>query len=99
MISIKIEFESKAKLEISEAFEWYENTKEGLGEEFLKAIDFAIKNILKSPSAFVKVRNHNQYVMKKFPFVILYEKTKETLFIDAVFHTSRNPKNKFKLEN
>ena len=42
--------------------------------------------------AFPKTGNNlRKYVMKKFPFVILYLIDKTIVKIIAVFHTSRNP--------
>jgi plasmid stabilization system protein ParE len=66
-----------------------------LGDRFLRNIDSALKVISKNPEAFSFVNvNHRHYPLKKFPFVILYEVDNGTIFIDAVFHTSRNPENK-----
>jgi len=89
-----IEIEERAKIEIADAYDFYENRKKGLGEKFLKAVDGIIEYIKKAPEGFEEVRFHRQVPMKKFPYVILYEKVGHTIFIDAVFHTSRNPLNK-----
>ena len=88
-----------AKIEIEEAATWYEEQKIGLGELFLEAFEKSIEKIQKSPSAFTLVKHHRQFPVKYFPFVILYEIVDETLFIDAVFHTSRDPKEKIRKPN
>ena len=90
-----IQIEERAKLEIAEAFEWYEIQKNGLGEDFLNSLDNAFKAIKKAPKGYSQIKNHRQFPLNNFPFVILYEIDHLTIFVDAVFHTSRNPKNKF----
>ncbi|WP_051568556.1 hypothetical protein [Crocinitomix catalasitica] len=93
--SLDIQIEEKAIIEIKEAYLWYENQNKGLGKIFEAALDEAFKTISHSVNGFTKFgKHHNQFPMDRFPFVILYEATKTTLFIDAVFHTIRNPKDK-----
>ena len=88
-------FDGTAREDIAIAFEWYEERQPKLGNGFLKDIDHALKVIVKNPMAFAFVNEHHRhYPLKKFPFVILYEIDHSTIFIDAVFHTSRNPENK-----
>jgi hypothetical protein len=94
--NFKIEIEERAKIEISDAFDWYESQQSGLGLVFLEAIQSAFVIIQKSPNGYTKYRYHRQYPLIGFPYVILYEIVKDTLYVDAVFHTSRNPLDKFK---
>jgi hypothetical protein len=89
--NFKIEIEKRAKIEISEAFDWYDNQQSGLGLIFLEAIQNAFITIQKSPNGYTKYRYHRQYPLIGFPYVILYEIVRDTLYVDAVFHTSRNP--------
>ncbi len=89
--NFKIEIEERAKIEISEAFDWYDNQQSGLGLIFLEAIQNAFITIQKSPNGYTKYRYHRQYPLIGFPYVILYEIVRDTLYVDAVFHTSRNP--------
>jgi hypothetical protein len=82
-----IQIEENAKIEIVSAYEWYETQKEGLGEIFFIEIQ-------KAPNGYQEINHYRQFPLTNFPFVLLYEIQKETLFIDAVFHTSRNPDKK-----
>lgn len=91
-----VQIEDRAKIEIADAYEWYEEQKEGLGETFIKAFQSALTTIQKAPNGYTKVRHHRQFPLKYFPFVILYEINKDTMYIDAVFHTSRDPKEKIR---
>jgi hypothetical protein len=94
LIKFNLKFGAEASAEIEESYIWYEEQKDGLGELFLQHLDYALKNIQKNPDAFLRIANHRQYHMDNFPFVILYEKIGRTIYIDAVFHTSRNPDKK-----
>lgn len=89
-----IQIEENAKIEIANAYEWYETQKEGLGEIFFFEIQKAINAIQKAPNGYQQINHHRQFPLTNFPFILLYEIQKETLFIDAVFHTSRNPDKK-----
>jgi plasmid stabilization system protein ParE len=91
-----VQIEYSAKIEIANAYDWYEDQEEGLGESFIKAFQKAIESIQKAPNGYTQVGYHRQFPLKHFPFVILYEIDKETMYIDAVFHTSRNPKEKIR---
>lgn len=87
--------EEQARLDIYNAYEWYEDKLTGLGEEFKEILDASFEMLLISPNGYEKFgRHHRQFPMDKFPYVILYEATKSNLYIDAVFHTSRNPEDK-----
>ena len=44
--------EENAKIEIANAFDWYELQKEGLGEIFLLEIQRAINSIQKAPKGY-----------------------------------------------
>jgi plasmid stabilization system protein ParE len=94
--NFRIEIEERAKIEISEAFDWCENQQSGLGVTFIEALQGAFITIQKSPNGYTKYRYHRQFLVTCFPYVILYEIVKDTMYIDAVFHTSRNPMNKIR---
>ena len=65
-----------------------------INEEKENALKNAFNRICKTPNGFQQIKNHRQSPLKHFPFVILYEHTDNKIFIDAVFHTSRNPTSK-----
>ncbi len=93
---LRIEIEERAKIEISEAFEWYENQQVGLGVTFIETLQSAFKTIQKSPNGYTMSRYHRQFPLSGFPYVILYEIVKDMMYVDAVFHTSRNPIDKIR---
>lgn len=68
-----------------------------LGEEFLSELDTFLGVIKKSPAAFAKtgVDDFRQAVLKRFPYVIVFEVHGKEILVYSVFHTSRNPEAKF----
>ncbi len=87
----------RAILMTKDAYDWYEEQKPGLGEEFLDELDGIYNKLSSHPEYFGKVKkNFRQAALKRFPFVIVYEIIKKEVVVFAVFHTSRNSKFKFR---
>lgn len=87
----------RAILMTKNAYDWYEEQKPGLGEEFLDELDGIYNKLSSHPEYFGKVKkNFRQAALQRFPFVIVYEIIKTEVVVFAVFHTSRNPRLKFK---
>lgn len=80
-----------------DAYDWYELQKPGLGEEFLHELEGIYQKLSITPQYFGKVKKtFRQAALKRFPFVVVYEIIKAEVVVYAVFHTSRNPRYKFK---
>ena len=93
----KVVLQPGAQDDIDDAFNWYEDQQTGLGELFLKELVQFYKKLELNPEIFSKAAKHyRQAVLARFPFVIIYEITKTEVHIYSVFHTSRNPKEKFR---
>ena len=98
-MAFKIVFHPKAKLEYIEAFHWYENEKEGLGERFEKLIEKKLNQIQLHPENYgVNKGGFRETSVDIFPYTIVYKilKQKGLIYISAIFHAKRNPKNKFR---
>jgi hypothetical protein len=79
-----------------EAYEWYEEQQAGLGDLFLKELDSCYDKIEIWPSAYAKVKkNFRQIILKKFPYVVVFEIFENNVVVYAIFHTSRSPRKKF----
>ena len=89
----------EADEDVANAFSWYEDQKEGLGERFLLCLDEYYDVISENPHIFqAKYNARRQAILKRFPYVIIYEVEENTVVVYAVFHTSQNPK-KWKKKN
>lgn len=89
-----------AVLELNEAYNWYEERQTGLGEDFLRSVEEKLKKISSNPQHYKKTyKNYREALADRFPFLIVYvvnDAVKE-IIVMAVFHTSRNPKTKYKI--
>lgn len=93
----KIVLEEQAKTDITEAILWHERQKEKLGTYLLDEIQKTISQISENPLLFKKVaKGYRQAIINKFPYVIIYEHFENEVFIYRIFHTSRNPRYKYK---
>ena len=78
--------------DISEAYDWYENRRHGLGEEFLSCVDACIQSMCRTPELHAKVHeDYRRALVRRFPYAIFYEFTNKIVTVYCVFHTSRNP--------
>lgn len=80
-----------------EAYQWYNEQQQGLGESFLDELEGCYDKIEVWPASYAKIKkNFRQVILKTFPYVVVFEIIKDDVVVYAVFHTSRNPKKKFK---
>jgi len=82
-----------AELEIAEAYRWYEERRDGLGNDFLLCMEESFEKIDRSPEQYPVVhREVRRALMRRFPYGIFYIHEKERIVVLSVFHGSRNPK-------
>lgn len=64
-----IQIEDRAKIEIADAYEWYDAQRNGLGETILTAFENALQSKQNSPNGFLSLKHHRQFVRKSFPLL------------------------------
>ena len=90
-------FKPKALEMLEHAYHWYEQKQEGLGDIFLQSVEICYGKLQSAPVAYGKINNrYRQLIIPRFPYVIAFEIIKNEVIVLAVFHTSRNPKEKLK---
>lgn len=92
-------FHPEADDEFLESFNWYEEQKEGLGIQFMREIERAIKKIEANPLHYKFIRHDfHEILVDIFPFLIIYkvDQKEKVVYIAAIFHTSRHPKQKLR---
>jgi plasmid stabilization system protein ParE len=98
MSSFTYEIVLRARNEILEAWEWYEDRQEGLGDRFINQISFKIKQVVQMPERYPeKKKTFREAKIDVFPYLLIYKivNRKKVITIISVFHTSRNPKMKY----
>ena len=78
--------------EIREGYLWYESKSAGLGEDFLNELESAFNLVLELPDTWPIISNSfRRYLLKRFPYGVIYKIDKDQIFIVAVMHLSRKP--------
>jgi toxin ParE1/3/4 len=82
-----------AAREVDEAFAWYEGQSEGLGTEFLRALDAAFAAIRRTPELYPVVRGRTRRaLLRRFPYGVFYAADGEDVVVLAVVHARRHPR-------
>jgi len=64
----------------------------GLGEALFNELDRAFSIIKSSPKIWpILSNNFRRYLLKRFPYGIIYQIKKDYIFIVAIMHLSRKP--------
>ena len=96
-MAYKIELRTLAAKEIVEAYDWYEQQREGLGQEFLEELEAFYNSLLRNPYAYSYYEEPvRQGRVNRFPYVVVYEVFDEVIVIYSVFMSKRNPDHKGK---
>lgn len=84
-----------ASQEIMDAFNYYESAQSGIGAVFINYLESTFNSISTNPNGFKRISaKSRQAVVRKFPFIVIYEAINKQIVILAVFHTSRKPRRK-----
>ena len=87
----------KAQLEILEAWEWYENKQDGLGDRFIKEVRRKIKYVQNNPLHYPLKGNYREAQTDISPYLIIFkfDNAKNIIFVVSVFHMTRHPNKKY----
>ena len=92
-MTYSIVFGSMVEADLSDSYDFYEEQLDGLGSEFLLAVEAAINSIQRNPVHFQKIyKNKRKANLKRFPFGVFCIISKEYIIILAVIHLTRDPK-------
>lgn len=87
----------EAKEELGESAHRYEEKRSGLGDEFVDAVERALTVIEKRPRQFTRLsvsnpeREIRRCVLKRFPYLIIFEILSEEILVVAIAHGKRKP--------
>jgi|SRR5579863_240360 len=97
-MTYKIEVLPRARRELMEAWDWYDDRWTGLGDRFVQEIERKLKQIEKTPERYAERRKgFRETKVKIFSYLIIYriQKRKKIVVVSSIFHTSRNPRKKY----
>jgi len=80
-------FHPQAELEYTEAYQWYEAQKEGLGGRFEEQVESRLKQIAMNPEAYSFRGSFREAAIKYFPYIIIYQtsKSNENIYSSNLF--------------
>lgn len=88
-----LKISSEAKVDITQASEWYELQRLGLGIEFLLCVEAALDAIRENPYRYpVARKNTRRAVVRRFPYSVYFIVETDSITVTAVFHGHRNPR-------
>ncbi|MFH1645002.1 MAG: type II toxin-antitoxin system RelE/ParE family toxin [Candidatus Omnitrophota bacterium] len=89
---MNIKFFPLALKELEDAVSFYNDQFKDLGNQFYHEVFEAIGLIRKYPAAWQKVGNNtSRYILRRFPYLILYVFEDDFILITAIAHQHRNP--------
>lgn len=82
-----------ARAEIKEAYDWYEERRPALGEEFLGEVRKTLASVEEAPRLCPVIRRDvRRALLHRFPYSIFYVSDPEATVVLACFHASRDPR-------
>ena len=88
----KVIYHPAARAELRDAAAYYEANRYGLGRKFLAAVDEAVAHICGHPQMGAVIHSpYRRFLVRKFPYGIIYRETGDTIYIVAVMHLRRKP--------
>jgi hypothetical protein len=86
------EFHPEAEIEVIESAAWYESQVPGLGLDFGEEVERVIELLLGDPELGAAVDGDiRHFVLRRFPFSVVYAVVGQLLYVLAVAHGSRAP--------
>ena len=81
-----------AEIEMLEAAAYYETRVNNLGDSFLTTVETAVNRISEYPEAWPEVGHGiRKYLLRRFPYCILYRIDPDEIVIVAVMHQRQRP--------
>lgn len=92
-MSLPVVLRSATQLEFDEAFDWYEQQRPGLGQDFVDKVQAVFDRIAANPKLHsVVLQDVRKAVVKRFPYCVYYREEANQVVVLAVFHSKRDPR-------
>ena len=89
----RIVFRPEAETELAEAADWYEARGQGLGADFLRALEAAITTVQRRPTLYpIVFGTARRAVLRRFPYSLIYLARDEEIVVAACIHSRRDPR-------
>ena len=80
------------RADVVEAARWYEEQAEGLGADFLRAVDVAVATIQHNPLQYQQIYGRARRArLRRFPYAVIYYVSDDEIVIVNCIHGRRDP--------
>jgi toxin ParE1/3/4 len=81
----------RAETDLREARDWYESQRAGLGEEFIAAIEAALRALARDPRRYtVYYRGFRRVFVRRFPYKLFYRLEDDRVIVFRILHARRD---------
>ena len=92
-MSLPLVYRRRVGRDLADAFSYYEDQVEGLGERFLSAAGSTFDAIERYPEMFAKVHGDvRRAIVSTFPYAVFYRIEPKRVVLFRVLHTARDPR-------
>jgi plasmid stabilization system protein ParE len=92
-VALPVGYRPKVGRDLAGGFGYYEGQAQGLGEQFLSAINAAFDAIERYPETFSRVHGEvRRALVTRFPYAVFYRVESKRVIVLTVLHTARDPK-------
>lgn len=92
-MSLPVVYRRRVQVDLAAGFDWYEQQRAGLGDEFLSAVQLTLKAIELHPEMFATVHERiRRAIVSRFPFAVFYLIEPRRIVTLRVLHTMRDPR-------
>lgn len=89
---MQIRFHPEVAQELIAAVRWYDSKVSGLGDQFMQAFARGLNVITRSPHIGpVFAATSRRFLLRRFPYGIIYHVTDDNLIVLALAHLKRKP--------
>jgi len=91
-VELPVEFLPEAAAEAAAARAWYHDRSPNAATAFVVELDAAVERIAEAPRLYpTYVAGTRRYLMRRFPFLVVYRVQDERVQVIAVAHGNRRP--------
>lgn len=92
-MSYQLKIRNTAEEDLRDAYGYYEECRQGLGQDFVLCVEESFNKIIRNPQHYPVIhKNIHRTLVKRFPFGIFFLVKENTIIVLAVMHGNRNPK-------
>ena len=89
----KVIVRPEAEADITDAYQWYETQRKGLGESFLLCVEEALARASRDPTIYpIIYQKARRLLIHRFPFGLFFLADEKGIVVLAVLHARRHPK-------